>query len=1697
MLKKLFLLLLLAGVWLPQRAHALVAFTYEGVKYYYESGAVWTYHGSTMNKPGNSIDGALNLPDSVPYEGVMYPLTKIGSFGFTNNKLLTSVRFPATLITIESYAFDGCYNVTTLEYPTPWNIQSIQSMPSVGSKYDFVFSNPKLVVTGLSTAKRVLVPSTCSYSSSNAMKWDVDKGLVEVDGCFYSDDMTILYFVPATQEGVFEVPYGVTTIGPRAFYKCTEITGVTIPSTVTSIGDYAFSACDKLQFIDFSNARTSLGERALSVCPALTDVRNFSNLTSIGDFAFYNSDNIVWPEYIKFNCITSIGSYQFLRGKVKGFDFPKTLTTIGNGYYFYYSSGNSYPTSTTPSHVAYHYFKFSVAATESSLIKSVEYYDGYGHILAGKAYKEIWPEVFDNGTTISYRPGYIPHYIYPAGSVVTRDAVYNSDMTELLSVANVDGTFTIPASVKTIRPGAFDRCRLLTGLYVEDSDEALVFPANMFPEAPITSLYMGRSWQYDGEGAMLSGLQEVVLGPSVKSIPVDAFLGCSALTSISLPASVSSIGAKAFGGCPDIETVDIYSLSTPYITENTFEASVYENAAFTYPSAAAGAYMSRYNNWYRFAHAETSFNQELPAETFEADGFAYKYLSDDEITIVYADSYQSLTEVVIPSVITIELEPVVNPDDPEGDPYIPTKDLTVVAIADKAFAACENITSVTIPATVRSIGTIAFEGCTALASVNLGENLEKIGEAAFRNCSSLASVAIPAGVTEIPATAFESCTALASVDFLGDVTSIGASAFANTGLTSVDLPAVSVIGRTAFNDCTALKNATIGSTLTAIHPFAFENVALTAITLTGKNAAIGEDAFCNNTALKTVALGDGIASVGARAFSGNSKLTTVSIGKDIECVGDSAFVGTAISTLNFVKDGALKEIGVQAFLNLRIRSGILDLPDNLEKIGDGAFFYARRYDKIVLPANERLVIGKEAFASAQGITSLEFPVKVNTIGEGAFKDASNLVSVDIKADTIKAEAFANSKLLASATVTGEGSLGSLAFNACPVLTDVMLDIPVLESKALYVKTASVASTLASVVMTDKVTQVADSAFMDNAALVDVKFGKGLEYVGQYAFANCNLDSLVFPSAEQPDPKIIVDSYAFTGVNKLKHVSLGNRTAELKKNASITITPSSNATETIDLGSTITAIPDGSIGVNKYQYGYQTIYLKKLVIPPSVQSVGTCWFYVDTIMFPYAEETVTLKSTYISAKTMSIDRKYSFSLSTSSVVSNLIFGDTKEAEINVSNVWRNGASTVHIGAAVKSISSLTVKSITFDEGVESISSLSLGYTHTEPYASTYSPYSGKAIRFPASLKSLGKVTYVYGTKPSEIIFTDGEEPIMIDNAAFADLQDNLKSFYLGRNIEGLGGAEPPTLEGAPLLETLVVGDGVTRVNDNMFKGCTALKHALMSDYVTEIGENAFNGCTGLDVLSISANVKTIGDNAYADCDHFNRIVARGTVPAEGYAGFGQVVEKNVPLYVPAQAYDDYCDSDLFWAFEKIETFGGNVIKDVETDAEIVDAEAGTTHNIPDMFNVTLSIIDEEDFRPIERQAPRAAKAARRAPENAPYTSELHWFAPTPEIASVDANGVVTVNKTEPAEIWVYALDGSDKKAVIRVNNPAIILGDINGDKIVDSTDLNMLIEHVVSPDDTTVKLNVADMNSDGVLDSTDINMLIEKIINENE
>ncbi|MDR2912433.1 MAG: leucine-rich repeat domain-containing protein [Alistipes sp.] len=85
---------------------------------------------------------------------------------------------------------------------------------------------------------------------------------------------------------------GVTTISPRAFRNCANLTAATIPNSVTKISMEAFYDCIKLSTIDLGSGVQTLERGAFINCTALTSITIPAGVTNIIDGTFYGCTNL-------------------------------------------------------------------------------------------------------------------------------------------------------------------------------------------------------------------------------------------------------------------------------------------------------------------------------------------------------------------------------------------------------------------------------------------------------------------------------------------------------------------------------------------------------------------------------------------------------------------------------------------------------------------------------------------------------------------------------------------------------------------------------------------------------------------------------------------------------------------------------------------------------------------------------------------------------------------------------------------------------------------------------------------------------------------------------------------------------------------------------------------------------------------------------------------------------------------------------------------------------------------------------------------------------------------------------------------------------------------------------------------------------------------------------------------------------------
>ena len=418
--------------------------------------------------------------------------------------------------------------------------------------------------------------------------------------------------------------------------------------------------------------------------------------------------------------------------------------------------------------------------------------------------------------------------------------------------------------------------------------ERVTYDGTTYIVESIWTLAFGNCW----------GLTSVTLPNSMITIGHSAFYGCSNLTSVTIPNSVVTIGDQAFGLCSGLASVTIgESVETigseafffcTSLASVTIPASVtiIGSDAFFFCSNLTGIEVASVNSAYcsidgvlynkEVSHLiqcpQTKECVNIPATVTEIESSAFS-------------DCLNLTSVTLPE--------------------------TVKKIGDRAFMA-SGLTVATIPESVTTIGTAAYSNCSDLVSVTIGSSVTEIGNYAFYGCSALTSITLPESVTKIGTGVFSGCSRLASlevapenpaycaidgilydkeVSFLiqclpvkesvtipGSVITIADNAFSTcSNLTSIIIPeSVTAIGFQTFSDCSSLTSVTIPSSVTEIKEGTFLNCSgLVSITIPESVTTIRFQAFSYCSSLTSITLPESVTVIEYYSFNGCSNLRSV------------------------------------------------------------------------------------------------------------------------------------------------------------------------------------------------------------------------------------------------------------------------------------------------------------------------------------------------------------------------------------------------------------------------------------------------------------------------------------------------------------------------------------------------------------------------------------------------------------------------------------------------------------------------------------------------------------------------------------------------------------------------------------------------------------------------------------------------------
>ena len=389
---------------------------------------------------------------------------------------------------------------------------------------------------------------------------------------------------------------------------------------------------------------------------------------------------------------------------------------------------------------------------------------------------------------------------------------------------------TIPKTVQHIESRCFDQCENMTEFVIEGAS--------------------------DGSSQL-------------KEIDSHAFLNCKKLASITLPNSVTYLGENdptsdaggVFEGC---ESLTSFKFPSSYASRNL--------PSFTFKNCKNLATI----NWngYNPKRLNSCAFQDCDKITWSQVPQSVEELGDECFYDCAALMSVDLSKIKKMDTGVFWGTPLTSVEWPAAVTEIPAR----------TFWACGQLTTIKgIPGqpgawdNITKIGENAFNMC-ALTTIKLPAELKTIDAQAFRSCDHLATVDYGTKVETIGDGAFWYTRALKKFFFKGSVKTLGADAFRESGLTCVHLKGDMTIGKGAFMDCTSLKYVEFPATSSATQPLTY----------------VAESMFAGCTSLPFITLPSTVTEIKANAFNGCSSLKYVNIlAASPATLGANAFPTTA------------------------------------------------------------------------------------------------------------------------------------------------------------------------------------------------------------------------------------------------------------------------------------------------------------------------------------------------------------------------------------------------------------------------------------------------------------------------------------------------------------------------------------------------------------------------------------------------------------------------------------------------------------------------------------------------------------------------------------------------------------------------------------------------------------------------------------
>lgn len=968
---------------------------------------------------------------SVKFEGN----PTIGSYAFAGSKI-KSIDFGSELDNLGSYAFSDCAALSSVTIPG-----KIKSL----TQYAFTQSGLQNVVLedGVQVIENhaffaceklagVTFPESLNSIGTNA--FTTCKALKEITlpGSLYTFDNAF------NNSGLEKVTLseGIKTISPKSFYDCTNLKEVILPSTAITIGPNAFYNCANLSLIQWNEGLQSVGPSAFALCKALTKISLPKSVTNIGYSAFESCTTlkeIYLPDGLK-----TIGYYAFSNNlELTAIKIPETVVLDNDSYGIFYECAK---------------LEEVILPNNLTTLPQTMFYNC-------KSLKQV---------TIPQAVTYLGYAAFQGCTGLTEieipDSVTQTNSQVFAGCTNLT-TVKLPPNLTFISNQLFSGCANL---------QEIVLPEK------ITTIIR--------DSFSHTGLKKIIIPASVKSIEMDAFYNCQALTEITLNSAEVTLAASMVSDCPALEKVTVNGkiisiglLAFPNNNSMTISVPDQDTAKLVCDSGISPEKI--------LINGQPS---GLDPTVFEVDGLKYSRIpsTDGELNAFVSGYGNAPVDLVIPAEVTYN-----------------NRTYKVEEIGKNAFYAWNALKSVTISEGIVTVGEQAFLGCSGLTQVNLPNSIKNLKSSAFQSCSSLKEIVIPNGIETLGNKLFYLATSLESVTLPETLTSIGSQ---------------------AFWSCKALKKISLPQGLNSIDSEAFSACrALEEITLPDNLAGLGFAGFSGCTALKTIRIPSSIKTLSGRLFEGCTNLSSVNLQEGLLEIGYNCFANTSqLKSISLPK--GLQTIGEYAFE----RSGLdaVEIPEGTTTINPYAFKGCSSLKSISFPSTLKSIM-HYAFSNCINLETLEIPENVTVLGQYAFSNCEKLKKAVIKGDVSAASYYYGYSYF-----TPQG-----AFMLCTALEEVTLSgsapdvLPQMFDRCYSLKTVN---------LSDGIDYIGANAFEGCTGLDKIALPDAVEFIGSNAFNGCT--GLV--KITLPKQLYSIENGAFQNCTSLSSVTMQDRVALIGENA---------------------------------------------------------------------------------------------------------------------------------------------------------------------------------------------------------------------------------------------------------------------------------------------------------------------------------------------------------------------------------------------------------------------------------------------------------------------------------------------------------------------------------------------------------------------